>query len=290
MKTVFKSTEIAHVWAHESAPHGRNRGNESFDGRSYYSYSTEIARIIERKGQKAYLLNITSYSVTTSSHQHGVAMAIPKNAIIFEIGDFGRGVSLNNVTGSMLFDYSIQRAAQCADKATRARTNKDWHLVEQANWIKQAKQVCAFFGLCRKVDDKVIERLQDRIAREKRRQAKLAKECQAKLEKENAATIGKWLKGENVYFPWNIERVYLRRIGEEMETSRGVRVPIQDAKRAYQFVCKHKDDAWRRNGQQFSIGNYQLDSVNNAGVIAGCHRVTWDEIDRFAKLQGWNNN
>ena len=287
MKTVFKSNEIAHIWAHQSAPHGRCRGNESFDGRSYYSYATEIARIVERKGQKAYLLNTSSYSVTTSSHQNGVARAIPENAHIFKIGDFGRGVSLDNVTGSMLFDYSIKRAAECADKAARARIHKNWHLVEQAEWVRQAKQVCSFYGLSRKVDDKAIERLQDRIAREKCRQAKLEKERQARLEKENAQTIEKWLAGKNVYFPWTVERVYLRRIGDEMETSRGVRVPIQDARRAYQFVLKHKDDAWRRNGQQFSIGRYQLDSVNHAGVIAGCHRVTWDEIERFATLQGW---
>jgi hypothetical protein len=290
MKTVFKSNEIAHIWAHESAQHGRCRGNESFNGRSYYSYATEIARIIEHKRQKAHLLNTTSYSVTTSSHQNGVARAIPKNATVFKIGDFGRGISLDNVTGSMLFDYSIKQAAQCADKATRARIHKNWHLVEQADWIKQAKQVCVFFGLHRKVDDKAIERLSKRIAEEKKHQAKLEKERQVKLEKENAETIEKWLRGENVYFPYRVERVYLRRIGDEMETSLGVRVPIQDAKRAYQFVTKHKEDAWRRNGQQFSIGNYELDSVNQNGVIAGCHRVTWDEIERFAKLQGWNNN
>jgi hypothetical protein len=298
-KTVFKHDEIYHVWAHQLAKHGKTRGKASFNGPTFTHYSTDIAKIIERKGKRVYLLNTTSYSNTTTRHQKSLACAIPCSAIVFKIGGLGRGVSLDDVTGSMLFDYSIKQAAECAAKAKHARSRKDIHIAKQAQWLEQAKQVCVFFGLCRKVDDKAIERIADRVAKERKRQAKEVIERQVIIEKEKAEIIEKWLKGENVQFPYNINRVYLRQRfisledilrGKDqsvMETSKGVRVLLEDARRAFQFVMEHKEKLWERNGEQFKIGDYHIDRVTKQGVIAGCHHVTWDEIERFATLQGW---
>ena len=86
--------------------------------------------------------------------------------------------------------------------------------------------------------------------------------------------------------------VRLRAIGDngerEMETSMGARVPISEAERAYRFAVIQRARGWRRNGEQFTVGSYNLDAVNEDGVIAGCHRVAWPEIERFAQQQGWS--
>lgn len=299
MKTYFKSRELPHQWAHQLSPHGRCPGNESFNGTAYLSYGTEIGRIIEHKGKKAYLLNITSYSHTTGGHQNALRRAIPKDAIVFEIGGIGRGCSLYNSgrdLGVRLFDYAIEQAAESAGKAERARTYKDAHLARQAYWLEKAKVVNEFFGLRRKVDDNVMNRLKDRIDAERRRQLKADRERQARIEKENLEQIEAWLKNESDHFPYNVSRVYLRKltvasagcaVAFRMETSRGVTVPIEDAERTFRFIVTRRNKGWRRNGEQFAIGEFQLDSVSEHGVIAGCHHVDWDEIERFAKLQGW---
>lgn len=303
MKTVFKSAELPHLWAHQIHPSGRCPGNEHFEGASYYSYSTEIARIIKHNGKTAYLLNDTSYSVTTSGHQSGIRQAIPQDAIKFTIGGCGRGDSLHDVTGAMLFDYAVNQSAECASKATRAKSNKDGLLSRQSAWLKEAREISSFFGLRRKVDEKTIERLQAASKRAHKLQLKANKERQAGIEKENAELVQSWLDGGSVRFHWNVQKVFLRAVyGKEfcpdgngimasserlMETSRGVTVPLPDAEKAFRFAIARKVKGWHRNGEVFAVGSYQLDAVNEQGVVAGCHRIEWQEIERFAKQQGW---
>ena len=39
--------------------------------------------------------------------------------------------------------------------------------------------------------------------------------------------------------------------------------------------------------RQSDQNTIQLDAINSEGVVAGCHRVSWSEIERVAKLEGW---
>lgn len=293
MKTVFSPSELPHVWAHQKASEGRSSSRsrelphvppESFRGKSYYSYRAEIARIVERKGQRAYLLDDTSYSHTTSRHQAGVRRAIPEKSVVLHYeGDLGR------VTPTELFEFAVKRAAEQAGKAERARASwsKDWHQREQQMWLERARTVAKFYGLRRKVDEKTIERLKEASRRAEIAARKLAAERQRLLEIEHAATLKAWLRGEAVSFPYSIQKCYLRAVDDEMQTSKGARVPLKDAKRALKFCRKMREKGWRRNGEQFKIGYYYLDAVNKTGVVAGCHHVTWEEIDRFAAVMGW---
>jgi len=43
---------------------------------------------------------------------------------------------------------------------------------------------------------------------------------------------------------------------------------------------------WKRNGETFRVGNFQLDEVNAEGIIAGCHNIKWDAIEDLAKREG----
>ena len=43
---------------------------------------------------------------------------------------------------------------------------------------------------------------------------------------------------------------------------------------------------WRRNGESCLVGVYQLDAITNQGIVAGCHRIAWEEVERFAEEQG----
>lgn len=107
-----------------------------------------------------------------------------------------------------------------------------------------------------------------------------------KAQKNNSIFVERWRQGDRLngfQFP-----VVMLRVDEnEMETSKGARVPLADAERTFRFANSLRAKGWHRNGETHNIGNYQIDAINEFGVVAGCHRVSWDEIDRFAKSQNW---
>jgi len=108
----------------------------------------------------------------------------------------------------------------------------------------------------------------------------------AAVESGNARLSDEWRAGREVTLPYDAATM-LRAEREEMVTSKGARVPLEDARRTYRFAIARKA-GWHRNGETHAIGGYQLDAVNDAGVVAGCHRVAWNEIERFAAAQGWS--
>ena len=282
MKTTFKSEELAHTWAHELAPEGNCQQSKSFRGLSFYSYAAEIGRIVKRKGKKAYLINQRSYSVTTSKHQSDMRGAIPHDAIKFYFdGD------LSGAAPSALFDYAVQRAVKAGLQADKARKYKESYCTDKADWLPRAAQVNEFYGLRRKVDKAGLARLEKSIVAERERQKKAEKERQAKIEADNALYLERWKAGEMVSLSYSISRVYLRVFENEVQTSKGVRIPLPEAERAFRFIITRRDKGWHRNGEQFAIGQYHLDAVNAQGIVAGCHRIDWPEIERFAALQGW---
>ena len=237
MRTYFDSKEIAHVWAHQHAPHGNCRASMQFNGPSFYSYGTEIARIITHKGKTAFILNTTGYSSTTSGHQSLVRQAIP-DSTIFHVGDIRRGDDLGSVKPSALFDYAIHQAAECGGKAERVRLNKGHYLLEQSNWLKEVQKVNEFFGLRRKVDDTAVKRVGKRLASERRKATIAQKKAEAKRFAEAKEKIEAWLRGDDIDFPYGVNRVYFRVIHDNvndpgepyMETSLGVRVPLARCK------------------------------------------------------------
>jgi len=288
MKTVFTNRELPHRWAHQLQGHGR-ANSMSFNGECFLSYSTVIARIIKRKGKTAYLLNTTRYSNTTAHHLSRVRQAIPAGATVFTIDECNQGTSLNQKP-SAIFDSCVRRAAEWLAKSQRARKNKDWLLARHAETIEEAKRISEFFGLRRKVDDKVVERQAARIEAARMKAAQEQRDREAARIEERKEKIQRWLAGEDVSFPWDVQAIYLRvsrADATKMQTSRGLYVPLHDAKLAYLFALRHKETGWRRNGETHKVGEYQLDSVSEAGIIAGCHHITWIEADRFAKTQGW---
>jgi hypothetical protein len=77
----------------------------------------------------------------------------------------------------------------------------------------------------------------------------------------------------------------LRIDGDEVVTSRGARFPISHAKRALAFIRRVREfgQAYVRNGHTIHLGPYALDRIEPDGTVkAGCHVVSWKEIERIA--------
>lgn len=76
MRTVFTGDMVFHVWANQSAPHGRRSdGRVFFEGRTLYSYGHHFA-LGHVMPDGVTLLNADSYSISTSKHQSQARWAV----------------------------------------------------------------------------------------------------------------------------------------------------------------------------------------------------------------------
>jgi hypothetical protein len=77
----------------------------------------------------------------------------------------------------------------------------------------------------------------------------------------------------------------LRIVGNEVETSRGARIPISHAKRGLAFVRQviASGQEYRRNSHTLHLGHYAIDRIEINGTLhVGCHGISLQEIERIA--------
>lgn len=326
-KTVFTDGEIAHVWANRGAPSGHTRLSslmnggrgirQSFDGDEFRSFNTVIARRISHKGRVAYVLDNERFGPTTGKHQSGIRFALRDDAKLFIVWEGRRNQSLA-FTAQTLRDWYVS-AYKTAPSTSRYAHMRASDLIARVNHLKSAIDVCVYFNLPHKtLDRELVKHKSDSQAaqvllteyqskRESRCQARWAKrrerQAAARAQRliDDKESIAKWIAGESVHPSYNWP-IYLRAEGvngqtdasgrsfvmTEMVTTKGARVPLADAKRAYDFAMRMRRKGWHKNGETQSIGMYELDAVNEQGIVAGCHRVSWAEVDRFAALMDWD--
>jgi len=348
MKTVFKSDEIAHIWANLGAPFGRSPSNLSFNGDAISSYATVIGRRITHGGKVAYVLDRASFSVTTSGAQRDVASAV-NHAKCFHVRCGGLGQSLNFTPVSLAKHYEASAESLAKELPSRYTHKRAEQYSGITAHLESARDVLGYFGYgTARLDKKIAARKAGEATaaetlgeyRAKLETVRLAKEAReltertarnvaqaneylagkmplkwfdlalyqsaldtlpaelrarfvARVEENNGALAGFWRDGKDISLPHDLP-VMLRAeshepdgVMGEMVTSRGARVPLPDARRTYRFAMLVRAKGWHKNGETHSIGAYHLDAVNEQGVVAGCHRVTWAEIERFAATQGW---
>lgn len=286
----MNNKEVAHLWANRSRPSAKG-SHFYFEGDTIYSYGSHFPIARHHKG--VVLFTTKRYSSTTAKHKSYVRQAC-SHLTVFEVAK-----PFLDPAGPDVKDYADQIKG-VALSAGRAR-NPDWKLKQLEALVAEANAFCAHFKFKTRFsmpDDATMATLKERakVSAERERKATIAK--QAKFERECAETVQKWLAGESVQVPYQLGTVYLRKIvrnnnyldvdmAAEMQTSKGALVPLSEAERAFRFAMIQRAKGWRKNGDQFKVGDYQLDAVNEQGVVAGCHRIGWPEIERFAKLQGW---
>lgn len=308
MKMVLNSRELPHAWAHQTQSIGRSPSNTSFDGPAFYSYGTVIARIVTHKAVQAFVIDGASFSNSTSKHQSRVRQAVNGLGNAFYVHCGRRGQSLDFTPESLRDYYVIEFNAERTAATSRYAHVRAIEVLRRSESLATALEVCKHFALttakierlqakflpvateARKVAIAHEAKLRDR--REKQAEAnRIQREAyEAEQAKQDAEKIAEWIRGGNVE-PRHCWPVFLRvedGIECEMVTTKGARVPIGEAERAYRFAMAARARGWHRNGSTFKVGNYDLDAVNEVGVIAGCHRVTWNEIERFAAVMGWN--
>jgi hypothetical protein len=300
-KCVFDTGEIPHLWAHRTQDEARNRqGNLYFNGATIYSYGSHfpIARHVTNKaGERAVLLTTATYSVTTSGHCSAVRSAIPSGIRVFHVPNVCHGQYSGTQLTAHDHSYNVDDYTERIEKhvitSARARSSyaKEWNHEHADRLRNEAFTYCVFFDLPVPTIPEVPKIDSDALTAIRKREAKRASEKAEQTKRERAEAI---VRQQELITQWRASEyhgcfydipVMLRIVGDEVQTSRGARFPISHAKRALAFVRKVRESgqAYVRNGRTIHLGPYALDRIEPDGTVkAGCHVVSWQEIERIA--------
>lgn len=307
MKTVFPNSEVAHVWAQRNQQEGRNSNDTFyFEGNTIYSYGSHfpIASFIDGN-YDVVLWNDSTYSSTTSGHQSHVRNAISHYRIL----------PVKYISGNKKdnLEYYLKKLLQLAGKQERARTRDYTDVI--SDYVDHAKTYIELFepdysndqlNEILNSDDPVnwilaehTDITQERAEakeRERQERERKAKDVRERRTKEAIKYIPDWINGDHVSYRYmTLWSETILRIDpndpKQVETSKGAFVPLPKARALYKLVLKTVESGkpWKANGQQFRIGHYSVDKIESDGtLIAGCHKIEFSEISRFAESQGWN--
>jgi len=302
MKHTFSNAQCAHVWASQSQDYGRG-SSLSFNGPTIKSYSTNMATFVR---PNVVFVNVEHYSVTTSKHQGHIWRALSDDLKIFKV--FNDAV-LNTRPESLksIRAYYVDEMNTMAIKFTRARLNAEYILREWRRTRSMLEDFCKTFkraipkyldidnsvGLGRAIDCARKQTEQVRKESEAKRQirAKLQMEINNELPQRRAL----WLNGvsneslqickseSGVYLRQDVfTEIMLRRMGKEIETSNGARIPYGAGQMLF--------NRWRLSPSKLigkHAGSFEIVESDAAHIRAGCTTITAQEINRFAKQENW---
>ena len=289
IRQVYPVDMIAHLWANRSQDSARNaRGTFYFEGDTVFSYSQSfpIARHVETKRGRAVLFTTRDYSVTTSGHKWTVLLAC-QHLTVFHVQH-----PTDSDRKGQFAEYR-ERYLELARKYSRARSNKPWILDSLRDLVDEANHFAQFFGLRSRLSmpNDLSGMVAECRAIEKRERERKQRE-ERKRQRETEERLQKWVQGEIDYCPNGYgQPIRLRIKGDELQTSRGARVPLDHAIKAFRLIKRLHDtgQTYQRNGYSVHLGAFVLDAVDAQGnVTAGCHCVEWPEIARIATIAGVN--
>ena len=112
---------------------------------------------------------------------------------------------------------------------------------------------------------------------------------EAELKRKHAEDIASWLKGEKLSLPYSAG-TYARIVGNEVETSRGAKVPVEHAKtlaRLYRITVRKGGMDWS-DGTGPKVGFYRVNKIGADGtLVIGCHELNAEEAGRLYELLTW---
>jgi hypothetical protein len=280
---------VAHLWANRSQDSARNPGNNFyFDRETIYSYGNHfpIARHVETKRGRAVLFTTRDYSVTTSRHKWTVLGAC-KHLTVFHVQH-----PTDSDRKAQFVEYR-QRYVELARKYTRARSNRPWILGSLRDVVDEANRFAQFFGLRSRLSMPAdLSAMQVECKAIEKRDRERKQRAEANRQRESLERLQKWVDGETDFLcQQSYGPIRLRIKGDELQTSRGARVPLEHAIKAFRTIKRlhDKGQAYERNGHTIHLGHFALDAIDRQGnVTAGCHQVEWPEIERVATIAGVN--
>lgn len=286
MKKVFSSnSELIHVWANNNEPEIYKRANSvSCQFERLFSYSTCIAEIVN---DSHVILNNHSYSNSTSKHQSLARQAIHgRECISLDFGRYNlqRLDSLSDFKD--LVNHNEAKAAEWLVKASRSKKYAGLYNGQALSIFSNLKAYADLLGLKYETSISDIDILRSDALEAEKKQKALDKIRKAEKIAEQAEALIKWRAGENVYH--NFEVTALRVYGEEVQTSRGARIPLAEAVRAWPLLQKIATSGEALRPENMRLGYYQVSSISSEALIVGCHNIPMAEVFNVASVLNLN--
>lgn len=306
MKHVFSNDEVPHIWAQQSQSSGRG-SNIFFEGETIYSYGHHFP-IATIKGNDVFF-TLRSYSVTTAKHISRTQSAIShKNIIwVYDVPIDFRYLTSTHEANLNYWKRQIQSLFKELGNKKIRDINSRVNSVQ--NNIKQLEIYCQYFKL--PIKDKELKNLLKlaaspdfvnvaRSASAKEAEVRERKMKQAVKAYETYIALWREYKDEEIKelpaktkelcnFYANNQQSFTRlrynKDENRLETSKGVQIPAEVAKRAYiqlngcmEGTCDALD---------IPVLSYSITKTTKNEIIAGCHTIPKTDVQYIAGLLNW---
>lgn len=269
MKTVFTNSEIVHVFNQQQQYKGRT-GSMFFYGKELYSYGSHYL-LCEFLDNDTVLINDKGYSNTTAKHIALITGAT-RNRKQFFITKTDTEIVLNNVKNWL-------------NKLTRARKTKEFYLNSINDTFKMYFDFIEYKKLkTAKRKDKnhrQILKLHKAFINDFDNLEAQIKEAQIKQIKKDKELIKQKLKDwKNLKIHWFSNKTntdFLRLRGENIETSQGVTISVNEGKRLLKLIELNKIRGAKVDDK------YIVTNFSNL-LKVGCHNIPLSEINYIKNL------
>jgi hypothetical protein len=302
MKTKFNNSELTHVWANQTQSHGKG-SNMFFEHQTIYSYGYhfKLAQFVNNKeGQRCVMINLKSYSNTTSKHQSLVWRAIPQDVPFLKVVSFFYDIDASSTAHKENLTHYINEAERLQGLTIRANKLKMGYLSQLKSEINMFYKYVLFFGL----DN--LEKFNPILG-----QGKTIKERYEELTTwlskfQNSDELKKWQEKQKENFikaakkanekakesieqfrQFEISSIYanlghyLLRYNKEtdnIETSGGVKMSKDLFLSAYQRLINNQ----LIKGQH--VDRYTFNGIDGDIVSVGCHKIPMTEINSIVSV------
>lgn len=297
MRNVLRnSSEVMHIFAQRSQHCGKC-GNVFFEQNVLYSYGHHFPmavfhdkKVKFRKGWKItadtdktiVLINSRKYSNTTAKHLSEARSALSQYTQI----ECPAPMAENKDDHAKNLAYFKDQIETNSRRMIAARKYAELYRQDAELNAQNGNAYIAFFGLKAKKFTTVLSTKDEKkLQKQIERYRETLREERKKKEVELKTKIEDWIAGKSLGWLYT-EYQYFRLKGEQVETSKGVTFPLTHALLALRKIrqCVATKTAWHRNGEEVRVGTFHIDEIDAKGnVRAGCHKVKYSEIERFAK-------
>jgi len=273
MRKVFTNTEIVHVFAQQSQSEGRS-SSMFFEGTKIYSYGYHYL-LGEFIDPDTIVINDKGYSNSTSKHI-GLLMYATSHKKRFAKGNIDIDIVHLRVTESLkLMSTARTRKGYYFDVINSSLANLNDYLeytntkdkLGYGDAIKY-KEICDIIHRLDADKDGIMAEIAD--IEKKRREREKAKQLEHLAEWRNHERS--WVNG--------LSKSYLRLSldGENLETSKGVRIERDKARVLYKLIKAGKDI----NG--YKLDYYTVIGVKDNTLRIGCHDIPMTEVNTIGEL------
>lgn len=320
MKRVFTNNDLCHLfcqWPRREQEHARNSGESLRFEEAYravdddpdklepisvlYSYRTPIATMGQNNGEIYALITTQSYSITTTTKHMVHRYDMPPEVRTFYVHNPLCRTSQDHARNIVAM---IEEADELMLKASRARKYKDHHIAAAISRRREAHAYAEFFGIEGVELPDISEDMEasiERVKRQEQERKQREKDLAESRKTQEAALFEKW-QNDDAYMvgcplsyrqtstqPARLRFIVRSDKGKHvkmLETSEGVRVSIKSAARALRAIDIVRK---REEGKTVDISAdeltidkaYKVNQVRSDVVVIGCHRISWEDIERL---------